>query len=88
MGADLTGIKPIGTAVPPSQIKEQMYEIPVTQEMPLADGSGTATVIVNKIRITKAQLRQSITQAQKQLDDANAKLSAIETLENSQIKPA
>lgn len=83
---DLKAIKGIKPFIGKQDV--QMYEIPFTQELPLADGSGKVSVVVKTVSVTKAQLQQSINQAtqqiaqaQKALDEAKAKLDAINAME-------
>ena len=86
--ASLSGIKPVE-----SSTAQNVYSVPLTQVLPLADGSGTAEVVVKTIQVTKQQLQQQISIAnvqlanmQKQIADAQAKLDAIIALEAVNVK--
>lgn len=88
---DLSGIKEapaVSNKLPSGE--EKVYEIPMTQMMPKADGSGEVEVAVSPIRVTKTQLTQGIVKAnakiaaaQKQVADLQAKLDKIIALEGT-----
>ena len=88
--ADLSGIKAVEQPVvarPNVPTQAQVYEIPLYQSMTAKDGS-KVDVLVNVAKVTKAQLTQQIAQFQSQIDDLNAKLTAITGIESAQVKVA
>ena len=82
---DLSSIKVETSNLQPSNIR---YTIPITQQLPLSDGSGNmATVVVQMITVTEQQLTQQIAmenqriaQAQAQVAQLQAQLLAIQNL--------
>jgi hypothetical protein len=65
------GIKAVQAEVESPKQTVKAYEIPITREMELLDGT-KAMVVVQKLRITKAQLEAQIVDAQAKLDEINA----------------
>jgi hypothetical protein len=58
---NLSAIKEVSSQEQPSETK--VYEIPMTQIMQKADGTGEVEVSVAPIRVTKTQLTQAIGRA-------------------------
>jgi len=75
--ADVENITKVESKVP---AHTNLYEIPIYQKMTLRDG-GQADVLVQRIRVTKQQLVDSIANTETQLSELKAKLKKIEELE-------
>jgi hypothetical protein len=78
-------IKAVAQPMPQQRVQEQVYEIPVMREAELEDGS-KVQIVAQRVRTTKAQLQAQISNFQKQIDDLNAKLLAITSLEAVAVK--
>lgn len=72
--AKVEGIKPVAT---PS-LSAKQYEIPMVETMNKADGSGTVEVITQVLKVTKAQLIQGISNANRQIQAQQATVAKLQ----------
>ena len=89
---NLTAIKAVD--VSQSALPEQVYQIPVTQDLQKADGTGTISVVVQTLQVTPRQLTQQIqmandqiSRAQDQVAKLQAQLDAINALTAAAVTP-